>query len=301
MAKSILYAGVFWLAVMAACPAHAADTSDQAQAHCQDNLKDLLAGTADPASPVMQYCMGMISYARDHDKAAFVDHMRKSAEAGYAPAQIELGQSYQDGDGVAQDGQEALKWYLAAAEQGVAEAQNDYGFVYFYGKAGVAKDEAKAIPWFRKAADQGDTNSQTLLAEAYYNGHGVTQDYVEARRLYTLAADAGHPFAMFVLGIMYLDGKGGEKDPAKGADWVHKAAERKISNAQTVLASLYATGRGVTADDGAALMWYEIAALSTGKRDPAADRVEARMTPEAVKQAKDEADLRWAQMSSGAS
>ena len=44
------------------------------------------------------------------------------AERGNASAQYSLGLFYFEGLGVAQDYQEAVRWYLKAAEQGYAEA-----------------------------------------------------------------------------------------------------------------------------------------------------------------------------------
>jgi len=64
------------------------------------------------------------------------------------------------------------KWYRKAAEQGVADAQNDLGFMYENGQ-GVPQDYAEAVGWFRKAAEQGYANAQYNLGNMYRNGHGV--------------------------------------------------------------------------------------------------------------------------------
>jgi len=49
--------------------------------------------------------------------------IRKSAEAGYAEAQYQLGLCLETGQGVEKDKDEALRWYRLAAEQGNAAAQ----------------------------------------------------------------------------------------------------------------------------------------------------------------------------------
>ena len=49
---------------------------------------------------------------------------------------------------------EAAKWYRAAAEQGLAEAQYCLGLLYEYGM-GVEQSSAEAAKWYRKAAEQG--------------------------------------------------------------------------------------------------------------------------------------------------
>jgi len=54
-------------------------------------------------------------------------------------AQTLLGSLYDDGQGVAQDYQEAVKWYRLAAMQGNALAQSNLGMMYSNGQ-GVAQD-----------------------------------------------------------------------------------------------------------------------------------------------------------------
>jgi hypothetical protein len=284
--RAILIAAAITGTMLIARPAAAAaDTIDQADAHCLDLMSGIEAGTADQKDPVTQYCMGRVVMTRSGNPADAMAHMRQSAEAGYAPAQIILGLAYETGDGVDKDANEARKWLLLAAQQGVAEAENDYGILVYYGH-GVPADPAEAVPWFRKAADQGYANSQTMLGEAYRDGKGVPQDYKEAVRLYNLAAAQGHPFAMFSLGLMYLDGEGVSKDEAAGVAWLQKAAERGLPSAQIRLAKCYASGRGVARDDVVALMWLEIAAAKTGHRNPMADELEKRMSADDVAKAK---------------
>jgi len=52
------------------------------------------------------------------------------ADTGDAAAQNRLGLIYQNGEGVSQDDAEAIRWYLKAAEQGHADAQNNLGLMY---------------------------------------------------------------------------------------------------------------------------------------------------------------------------
>ena len=62
---------------------------------------------------------------------------------------------YAEGEGVAQDHTEAVKWYQKVADQGVAAAQNKLGVMYENGK-GVAKDTVLAYMWFNIGAANGD-------------------------------------------------------------------------------------------------------------------------------------------------
>jgi TPR repeat protein len=53
-----------------------------------------------------------------------------------------------------------VKWYRKAAEQGVAEAQFALGCSYEFGD-GVPANYEEATKWFRKAADQGDAAAES--------------------------------------------------------------------------------------------------------------------------------------------
>ena len=82
----------------------------------------------------------------------------------------------------------------AKAKQGDADAQYNLGNCYLNGE-GVAKDYVEAVKWYRKAADQGDAVAQYWLGGCYSNGEGVAKDFVEAYAWYNLASatnkDAG--------------------------------------------------------------------------------------------------------------
>jgi len=61
---------------------------------------------------------------------------------------------YQNGHGVEQDFNEAMKWYRLAAEQGLPIAQSNLGAMFATGR-GVSKDDVKAYMWFNVAASNG--------------------------------------------------------------------------------------------------------------------------------------------------
>ena len=86
----------------------------------------------------------------DHKDA---DGIKARAEAGDANSQNRLGFRYYNGEGVAKDFSEAVKWYRKAAEQNDDLAQYNLGICYVNGE-GVAKDAVEAVKWYRKAAEQ---------------------------------------------------------------------------------------------------------------------------------------------------
>jgi len=100
------------------------------------------------------------------------------AYAGFVDAQA----AYDRGDYAT-----AYKEFKALAEQGNAEAQNNLGIMYEYGR-GVPEDDTEAAKWFLKAAEQGNRFAQLSLGIMYECGAGVPQDYVLAYMWLNLAA-----------------------------------------------------------------------------------------------------------------
>ena len=81
--------------------------------------------------------------------------MRQAAEEGDLQAQCYLGVCFQNGQGVAQDYQQAAAWYRKAAEQGNASAQSNLGLMYSQGQ-GVPYDLVQAHKWINLAAGGGE-------------------------------------------------------------------------------------------------------------------------------------------------
>ena len=78
---------------------------------------------------------------------------------GLADAQFNLGFGTGNGEGVAQDYSEAMKWYHLAAAQGLADAQFNLGLMYANGQ-GVPQDDISAHLWLNLAASQGDEDAR---------------------------------------------------------------------------------------------------------------------------------------------
>ena len=76
-------------------------------------------------------------------------------------------------------GQKPIEEVKAKAEAGDAESQVELGRRYDEGE-GVAKDQVEAVKWFRKAAEQNYADAQYNLAICYERGDGVAEDWVEA-------------------------------------------------------------------------------------------------------------------------
>lgn len=129
-----------------------------------------------------------------HEDIHNVTRVRHAAEQGNALYQFRLGQMYETGEGVPQDYEEAIKWYMKSAKQGDPLGQSSLASMYLDGNGGSQNYEL-AAKWYSKAADQGEYISQHQLGAMYQMGHGVPQDYVLAHKWYNLAASHSFPDA----------------------------------------------------------------------------------------------------------
>ena len=104
---------------------------------------------------------------RDFEKA--FSCFEKPAEQGHMGAQYALGEFYDFGNGVIQDGKKAAYWYKKAAEQGHGTAQYHLGVLFQHGDI-VGKNGTKAKYWFTKAIKQGCQDAldyQSKLSRQY--------------------------------------------------------------------------------------------------------------------------------------
>jgi serine/threonine protein kinase len=116
---------------------------------------------------------------------------RQSADLGDINAMIQLGEVYQNGDGVDKNGTEAERWYLQASNKGSALAMVYLGAMYRLGD-GVAEDYERAAQFFQKAADLKNPAAMFNLATMYEEGRGVPRSADKAKRLYQDAAALGN-------------------------------------------------------------------------------------------------------------
>jgi TPR repeat protein len=113
-----------------------------------------------------------------------------SAEQGYALAESNLGLMYEEGQGVKQNYEEAIKWYRLAAKQGLAGAQSKLGFIYESGN-GIMQDYKEAVKFYRQSAKQGNVLGQKYLGVMYALGRGVSKDYIFAHMWWNICGYNG--------------------------------------------------------------------------------------------------------------
>jgi TPR repeat protein len=83
-----------------------------------------------------------------------------------------------------------VRWYQKAAAQNDEVAQYNLGIAYENGE-GVAEDDEQAVKWYRKAADQRYAHAYYNLGHMYKDGEGVAADPVQADKWFLLAAKDG--------------------------------------------------------------------------------------------------------------
>jgi TPR repeat protein len=168
-----------------------------------------------------------------------IDDFRRSAELGYAPAQVVLGYFYDTGKVLTQEPGQALYWYKRAAAQNDPLAQRLVGEVVLSGRTGpVDRNEAGA--WLTKSASQGDPFAAYLLGRIFLD----RQDYATAARWFRPAAMAGLPQAQRQLALLLKDGRGVQQDRVEAyvwllvaADVLHNSGSEELSEVETALDS----------------------------------------------------------------
>ena len=242
------------------------------------------------------------SQAIKSDLKSFVVELKHKAEQGNAEAQYHLGRLYDPrlytylsvlynremfydmnasiveedrGYGTVEtDYEEALNWYLKAADQGHIEAQKIIGIIYLGYEYGRGYD--KAEKWLRKAVKQGDVEAQYYLGRVLCGDcYGYTRegDFApsnelndkEALKWFKLAANKGHADAQFRVAAMLFYGRQGvAKNDKEAAKWAHKAVERNVMDAKILLGHMYHEGRGVKQDYSKAAELYSEAIKQKG-------------------------------------
>ncbi len=179
-------------------------------------------------SPSFIAGMGSQGVRSEPENAALVVKFQEEAERSNAKSQYALASHYEDGKGVEENQDEALKWYHKAADQNLIEALSTLGLKYDTGR-NVRRDDVEAVTWYRKAAEQGDAWSQTSLGYKYLNGTGLSRDLQQGVKWLTVAAEQGEPQAQYYLGICYQDAVGVPRNRIQAYKWLNLSASYQSS------------------------------------------------------------------------
>ncbi len=197
----------------------------------------------------------------DHPKALYqtamkytisnsrLEKLEKSAEAGYVPAYIELGNCYRaGGKKIVKSGKTAVEWYKKVEEAGLPEAKYQLGICYTFG-CGVGKDLEQAKKYFKEAAEKGVPRARIALVILEQDKNtGILRMLAKENKkvdekLFKALENSKAPLAKYSLGIMRKYGIGAKPDHVKA--FRDLLASRSVSPyALLELADCYENGKG---------------------------------------------------------
>ena len=200
----------------------------QQYARAAELLQDV---TKKDMTPKMLYafgwCAGLPACMGGTPEEAFV-YFKRSATAGYAPAQKALAICYKNGAGVTTNYKKAARWYLQAAEQGLKEAQFELAAMFCSG-TGVPRDYELCRNWLEKSAKQGHAAAARVLGRMYtVNPAGWKDTKNLAKTWYKKSYYLGDMKAAYALAQIYL--LEDKADDAK--EWIREAAKLGHAEAQ---------------------------------------------------------------------
>lgn len=167
------------------------------------------------ATPEQLFDAGMNAFtgeANTRDNAVAREYFRRSADQGYAPAQVVLGFLHDTGTTVPASPHDAASWYRKAAEGGDSLAQWLLGRLYLNGA--LPQDDFAAEKWLTPAASQDNPFAAYLLGRLK-----LTRDYTKAPRWLRIAADQGLPQAQYLYAKALADGRGIAQDRFQAYVW----------------------------------------------------------------------------------
>lgn len=153
-----------------------------------------------------------------------LDSFHRSAELGYAPAEVVLGYLYQTGRIVTPDPMQAFNWYKEAAGQDDPLAEWLVGYLIYTG-AVPPRDLNEASLWFQKSAAHNDPFGQYLLGRVKLD----RKDYTGAAVWLQKAAQQGLPQAQQQLGLLLQQGRGVPEDKFGAYVWLLLSSETQRS------------------------------------------------------------------------
>ena len=216
--------------------------------------------------------VGYIYYRGYHNKERKSDYKEAmkwlSKISNYSSAQCVIGHIYSyGGDGIKEDVDSAMTWYLKAANQGNSIAQKCLGDIYSNGRIirtrvihGVVRD-AKEILLKKygdkfggnnKSTNSNSTNKKKILLKKYgdkFGGNNISTNSNSTNKKDSFINDTIPP------------------DFPQAFIWYTKAAEQDNAEAQVCLAELYIEGKGIRNDTIIAIQWLRKALVIFEKED----------------------------------
>jgi TPR repeat protein len=176
------------------------------------------------------------------DAEAAAEGYARAAKFGLPLASYRLARMLDENRAAKRGDGTAFERYLAAAQDGVAEAQAELDKPATQYRFALQLAPIAAVPWLRKAAAQNYLPAQLSLAIALEEGRGTARNPAEAFGWYIKAAAADDAEALFRLGNLYDQGIGTPADPVKSRDYYARAADLGHAGAKDRMARLVGLG-----------------------------------------------------------
>ncbi len=235
-----------------------------------ESFKWFQMAAADPYHAEAQFYLGLscLSYVLGEDVLPNFGEgcrlapelIRKSAELGYADAQVILGHMYRSGSGVGEDLSEAVKWFKLAADQYHPEAQFYLVYLsmeYDLGEVATPNGEFAMVSLENRFGDRTHASAQFLLSLAHRFAEGVVSDNKLAFELIKKAAELDYAPAYHYTGWGYFNGIGTRINVEEGVRWLLKEPDLCIEFDTCVYLGLtYVRGVGVKPNTSQALEWF---------------------------------------------
>jgi TPR repeat protein len=235
---------------------------------------------ADRGDPVAQFTVGM-NYLNpklgpnSHENQLAIGYLEKAANQGHEAAQVALGESYFDGNGVEKDQKLGLEYLTRATKKDSPLANFFLGRQYLYGN-GVPKNIDLATQYLSAAANARVTEAEFYMGVYYANGSydSLHQNFPSpgpqfqptpengklALLYFSRAAEKGHALAQAHLGCCFMKECGTPKDESKAVSWFRKAADLGEKGAQGNMGDCHVRGYGVEIDEKLGLQYWGLAA-----------------------------------------
>ncbi len=172
-------------------------------------------------------------------RKAFPLYLEAAQDTAKASSQLYygVGMAYADGEVVAEDAEQAVRWIKQAVMLNNTEALHKMGHFYSDGY-GVDKDPQKAFELYMKASEKGSLESVVHVADMLTDGIGTDKSIMEAGRFYQYAASNGEAKGQAKLGLWRYNMAQSQADYQAAYFWVQLAALGKADVEAQLMAKL---------------------------------------------------------------
>lgn len=197
------------------------------------------------------------AYFNRKDTACAFSLLTASAQSGYLEGQFNLGLMYLNGCGTKIDSLKAIHWFQLSAEAAYLESESILAEIYFN-----KKDYKTAFHWYSLCMKSRDSKAIGKIGYMIFFGLGTKKDQKYGVQFFKDCAERGDVQCMMNLAHAYRYGEGAPKDDSISAYWLAAAARQGFPDAQFHYARLLYEGRGVKKDDMLSKYWLRKAAES---------------------------------------